>query len=174
MLPEVVEPAIFSANRRYRYELRRLVNATAGGEIAWVMLNPSTANEVKDDPTIRRCIDFSRRWQFRSLRVVNLLPIRTPSPKEAIAWYYPPIEPAYFENLKYIERATQEVDCVMMAWGAHGYRLMGDDTRENICCWTDEAWILGWTQMGQPKHPLYVSASTRPIHAEDDSRRWWR
>lgn len=167
--------AIFSADRRFRFELRRLVNITGHGEICWFMLNPSTADESTLDPTIRRCMDFSRRWGFRELRVVNLVPLRSTDPKKAVAYYrQPPFGPDYFSNPCYWQNACEECDAVVMAWGSHGAALGGDDAREHVCCWTDEAWVLGWTTNGQPKHPLYLRADTKPVHAEDDSRRWLR
>jgi len=166
--------AEFSSDGCYRYELRRLVDALGHGEIAWVMLNPSTADEHSNDPTIRRCIDFSRRWGFRFLRVVNICPVRSTNPKGARGWGESPVDGAYFLNLNYIERAVQEADVTVMAWGSHGWGIGGDNYREEIGCHTDEAWVLGWTANGQPRHPLYIQATTRPVHAEDASRRWLR
>ena len=153
-----------------------MVNERGHGEIAWIMLNPSTADETNNDPTIRRCFDFSLVWGFKLLRVVNLLPIRSPKPKAALDWYRasPPMPGEYFANLAYIERACSEADVVMLAWGAHGYGIGGDNARENAGRLNDEVWCLGWTAMGQPRHPLYVRGDTKPVHAEDDSRRWLR
>lgn len=171
---EPVRPATFSADKRHRYELRRLVDATGHGEIAWVMLNPSIADEVANDPTIRRCIDFSRRWGFAWLRVVNLCAIRSTDPKAVRGWNEPPVSHPYFTNLNYICAAACQSDVTMLAWGTHGEPIGGDNVREDICCESDEVWVLGWTANGQPRHPLYVKADTRPAHAERDDRRWLR
>lgn len=170
-----MSPAILSADRRYRFELRRLVDATGYGEVAWIMLNPSTADESTNDPTIRRIIDFSRRWGFRDLRVVNLVPLRSPNPATVVRHYGgPPFEGEFFLNHGYIERAVNEADTVILAWGYHGERIGGDNIREDCCANHDDVWVLGWNGNGQPKHPLYVKAITRPVHAEDESRRWLR
>lgn len=173
--PGPVARAVLSKDGRYRFELRRSVNMTGYGEIAWVMLNPSTADHSRNDPTIRRVLDFSRRWGFRDLRVVNLVPLRSTDPKRAVdAYRGPPFGWDFFSNHSYIERACSEADAVILAWGSNGEPLGGDTTREDATCWSDEVWVLGWTANGQPRHPLYVPATTQPIHAEDDSRRWLR
>lgn len=167
--------AIFSADRQHRFELRRLVNEAGHGEVCWFMLNPSTADEVKLDPTIRRCMDFSRRWGFRELRVINLVPLRSTDPKRAVSHYRgPPFDGEFFLNHSYWEKAFEECDCIVLAWGANGEPIGGDEAREQAICQTDEAWVLGWTNNGQPRHPLYVRADTKPVHADDDSRRWLR
>ena len=62
--------ATLSPCGRYRYRLTRRWGD--GGAVAFVMLNPSTADAEKDDPTIRRCIGFAREWRFGRLIVVNL------------------------------------------------------------------------------------------------------
>lgn len=163
-------------NEQYRFDLRRLVNATGYGEVLWFMLNPSSADAVKNDPTIRRCIDFSRRWGFKTLRVVNLLPIRTKNPREAMSWYRgcPPFPGEFFQNHGILDAACSEANAVILAWGSNGYAVGGDTAREDACSVSDEVWTLGWTANGQPRHPLYVPAETLPIHASDCSRRWLR
>ena len=172
----VITPgAVMSADRRYRYELRRLVDATGYGEIVWYMLNPSTADERENDPTIRRCLDFSRRWGFRSLRVVNLVPLRSANPSTVVRAYRgPPFGGDYFTNMSYQERAVEEADAVVLAWGSHGDDLDGESFMERAQELSDEVWVLGWNRDGTPRHPLYVKADTKPIHATDDSRKWLR
>ena len=76
--------AKFSLDRKYRYRLTRRVGL-ADNAVTLVMLNPSTADETQNDPTIRRCIDFANRWGFGWLHVVNLSPLRSPDPKELLA-----------------------------------------------------------------------------------------
>ena len=73
--------AKFSPDRKYRYLLTSRVGL-ADGAVTLVMLNPSTGDETRDNPTIRRCIDFANRWGFVWLHVVNLSPRRSPDPKE--------------------------------------------------------------------------------------------
>jgi len=71
--------AIISADGKYRYHLYRRV--ADGGRIAmFIMLNPSTADGEADDPTIRKCLGFCRRWRYGELHVVNLFAVRATAP----------------------------------------------------------------------------------------------
>lgn len=152
--------AVLSPDGLYRYELRRSCGLL-GGKVTWIMFNPSTADSEVNDPTIRRCLDFSQRWGFSEMIVVNLLPIRSPNPKAAWEWYrritdvgQPYMGSGYYENQEYIARAARESERVIAAWGS----LAGDlgwslrDNRE----WFGDLYCLGINADGQPKHPLYV------------------
>ena len=69
--------ATFSPCRQYRFALWRYWKS--GTQVLFVMLNPSTADEATDDPTIRRCIGFARTWGFASRAASNLFAYRTTS-----------------------------------------------------------------------------------------------
>jgi hypothetical protein len=157
---------VFSEDRSLRYELRRSCGL-GSGTVMWIMFNPSTADEEANDPTIRRVIDFSQRWGFGELVVVNLLPIRSPNPKEAWAWYrsitdvgQPRLGSGYFENWNHIEKVALEMDpaadAVVAAWGSLagdlGWSFRDHSLIEDMAC-------LGVNADGQPKHPLYVARS---------------
>ena len=71
--------AAFSPDRRYRYTLRRQWD-DALPYCLFVMLNPSTADATQDDPTIRRCIGFTKAWGFGGLLVGNLFALRSTDP----------------------------------------------------------------------------------------------
>src|SRR5450755_1416997 len=73
--------AVFSADRTYRYRLTRTWGSS-GSHAVWVMLNPSTADALADDPTIRRCTGFSRALGLDGLVVVNLFALRATEPRE--------------------------------------------------------------------------------------------
>lgn len=107
--------AIFSPDRRYRYLLRRRVSLDPL-VCVWILLNPSTADEHKNDPTIRRCIDYSRMWGFGTMEVVNLYALRTTYPHLALR----EADPVGPENDLYILEAAQRADRVMLGWGNHG------------------------------------------------------
>lgn len=71
--------AIFSSDEKYRYRLiRRWSSAAVAG---WVMLNPSTADDDADDSTIRRCMDFTRRWGHGGIIVRKLFALRVKDPQ---------------------------------------------------------------------------------------------
>ena len=72
--------ADISSDGLYRWTLRRRWGD--GDDVVWVMLNPSTADANKDDPTLRRIIQFSDGWGYGGLLVVNLLPFRSSNPAE--------------------------------------------------------------------------------------------
>lgn len=73
--------AVLSADGRYRYELaRHLSNDPA--TVLFIGLNPSTATDVVDDPTVRREVDFARRWGFGRYVKANLYALRSTHPSE--------------------------------------------------------------------------------------------
>lgn len=144
--------ASFDATRTYRYTLGRRI-ADAGGRILWCMLNPSTADENVLDPTIRRCIGFSRGWGFGDLVVVNLFALRSTDPK-ALIGYPDPVGPA---NDAAIASEAARADCIMVAWGAHP--MAAARARAVVPLFGSAMHSLGVTAAGAPRHPLYVAGA---------------
>ena len=149
--------AVFSDDRVYRYELRRVW--AAGPLVAFVGLNPSTADETVDDPTIRRCIGFAKRWGYGGLVMVNLFAFRATDPRVMRA-AADPVGPA---NDEHLERLTGEVDQFVAAWGAGGTYMDRDLAVLPIIGWHLRA--LGHTKDGHPRHPLYVRADAQLVSA---------
>lgn len=152
--------AILSDCGRYRYHLAREVDGRPG-TILFIMLNPSTADAASDDPTIRRCLDFVRRWERGRLEVVNLFAwraTRVSALKKAAA----PIGP---DNDRHIldtaDRASlTQGGRVVAAWGAHGHHLgRADHVRRILAGQGIPLWHLGLTARGLPRHPLFVRAT---------------
>ena len=140
----------------YRYLLRRKWND--GKSCVFIGLNPSTADETKDDPTIRRCIRFAQDWGFAQLYMLNLFAYRATDPKVMMA-HPSPIGP---DNMDYMERRIFSGNCgmVVAAWGVHGAHLnQGAKVREHF---RGRLHHLGLTKEGFPKHPLYLKADTKP------------
>ena len=146
--------ATFSPCRTYRYSLTRVWDADLP-RVAFIGLNPSTADETADDPTIRRCIGFARRWGFGSMVVVNCFALRSTYPK-GLRRSSDPVGPG---NDRAIIRVVRSVDRVVAAWGAHGGYL-DRDTRV-LAMLPDDAMCLGVTLDGSPRHPLYLPSETR-------------
>ena len=153
--------ATFSPDRRYRYRLTRQVDMMFGdGEVSFIMLNPSTADETEDDPTIRRCISFARSWGYRWLSVTNLSPLRATDPQDLMA-AGPEPDDVWETNVGTIHHLATTSDMVIAAWGVHGgnenraQRVIGRLDRLTLHC-------LGTTKDGHPRHPLYVSSDTQP------------
>ncbi|HEY3958701.1 MAG TPA: DUF1643 domain-containing protein [Streptosporangiaceae bacterium] len=147
--------AVYSPDRSYRYLLTRTWGS--GPLVAWVMLNPSTGGAVATDPTIIRCVNFSRRWGAGGLMIVNLFGLRSPAPA-ALAAHPGPVGPG---NDTFIRDATADAALTVAAWGAHG-QLAGraaEVTRALAAAGT-QLHCLGRTKDGSPRHPLYVRAGT--------------
>lgn len=148
--------AEFSRCRRYRYRLWRVWGPPDGRRVCWVMLNPSTADERKLDPTCTRCAKYSQRWGYDGMVVANIFAQRSTDPR-ALYGASDPIGP---ENDRAILQASSGADLVVAAWGNHGQlhgrgaqvlELLGPDV---VC--------LGLTQPGQPLHPLYLRGDVVP------------
>lgn len=147
--PAVERWATISEDRRYRYNLGRRWNRPVASRIVWVMLNPSTADACVDDPTIRRCMAFSRAWGHDEMVVVNLYALRATDPSELGR----ATNPFGSENARYIDRHLASAALVVAAWGAHPWATQVADAtlgrHRPLYC-------LGRTKAGHPRHPLYV------------------
>jgi hypothetical protein len=146
--------AIFDRSGRYRYRLWRRWGA--GERVGFVMLNPSTADAERDDPTIRRCTGFARTWGFGSMVVVNLFALRSPDP----ARLRRAREPVGRDNDRHIIEAAGACDVVVLAWGMHG-RLRDRDRAVLDLLAGQALRCLGQTRAGQPRHPLYLPRAAR-------------
>ena len=117
----VVYDAVLSEDRRYRYCLSR--SWGRGERMAWIMLNPSTADADVDDPTIRRCRSFAKAWGYGGLEVVNLFAYRATNPAALRLHGEAAIGP---DNDAVIVKATFTAGIIIAAWGEKG-RLLGRD-----------------------------------------------
>lgn len=136
----------------YRYRLTR----GDGRRLAFVMLNPSTANAEIDDPTIRRCKAFALREGYDGIEVVNLYAYRATDP-DALLQAADPIGPS---NMGEIQRLAWDYrgGWIVCAWGALSRRHMPHVARvaELLKLHDAELVCLGKTKDGAPRHPLYV------------------
>jgi hypothetical protein len=152
--------ATFSPCRTYRYTLGRIWREQAP-TACWILLNPSTADERQLDPTLRRCVGFSRAWGFGSMVVVNLFAYRSPYPSKV----YAAADPVGPKNDQYIRRMVRRADKVIVGWGVHGKLLRRQETVVGLLqrCGV-EVWCLGTTKASHPKHPLYGAAATKLVN----------
>ena len=154
--------ARFSADRRYRYQLTRRVGF-GDDTVAFVMLNPSTADEVVNDPTVRRCINYANAWGYGWLIVTNISPLRATDPRVLLAAGAEP-EEVQRENEKYILEAAGIADMVVAAYGVHGAaESRGDRIVDALVDAGHTVMCLGLTKEGAPRHPLYLPASAEPF-----------
>ena len=143
---------------QYRWSLDR---TWGSGPIAWwVMLNPSTADAEVDDPTIRRCVAFSKREGCGSLHVTNLYSLRATDPAE-LALHKDPKGEQTTDLLVEASYHARAGGLVIVAWGAHPMAVKGAGSVERMFQ-AAGAKCLGTTKQGQPKHPLYVR-SDQPL-----------
>jgi len=147
--------ATFSFCRTYRYTLKRVWDAEAP-VCAFVLLNPSTADETANDPTITRCIGFARRWGFGTLVCANIFALRSTYPKD-LRLVDDPVGPG---NDRAIRRIIKSADLVVAAWGGHG-RYLGRGRRV-LGMMPHDAVCLGVNRDGSPKHPLYLRSDVEP------------
>lgn len=159
----MISSAKFSADGVYRHWLKRdelLPGSTEKSRAVFVMLNPSTADHTKNDPTLTRCINFAVFWGYNNLTVVNLFDWIATNPKELPREKLIASSPY---NDPTILSAAHGASLVVCAWGAYphlegrGQKVL-DDLKEMGR--TPRA--LALTKGGQPRHPLYLPADLKP------------
>ena len=117
-------------------------------------LNPSTANELQDDPTIRRLCGFAEDWGYGGLYACNLYPYITAYPKELVKG-----EAHHKANYPAIKMASSLSVLIVVGWG-DGIKLVygGAAVAEHVGeSYLSAPMCFGLTQLGNPKHPLYLS-----------------
>lgn len=152
--------AIFDPSHRYRYCLTRSwPGPNPSHQVTFIMLNPSQANADQDDPTIRACSQFARRWGYHQLSIVNLFAYRTPQPK-TLQQASDPIGP---DNDYYLLQAAESAHKVILAWGNWGTFLKRDQTVVKLLSsHHHKLHCLMRNNSGQPRHPLYIKRTIQP------------
>lgn len=150
--------AIYSDCEKYRYSLTRVWDAK-GRKVHFVMLNPSTATEVQNDPTVERCERRARTLGFGAFRVTNIFAWRDTDPRKMRA-AQDPVGPG---NDAAILSGCYWADQTICAWGTHGeHRGRGDQVLAMVRATSAPLFHLGITKHGHPKHPLYIAYSQTP------------
>lgn len=153
--------ADFSACRSWRYRLNRRWDS-GRGLMNCVMLNPSTASEIVNDPTVTRCIARARNLGKAGLIVTNLFAWRSTDPA-ALTKVADPVGP---DNDRAILTAAGDADLVLCAWGNDGAiqgRAAQVLSRLLLAGHGEKPHHLGLTNEVQPRHPLYVSYAVAPV-----------
>jgi hypothetical protein len=149
--------AVFSDDKKYRYSLWRDWDAHKVLAM-FIMLNPSTADEVKNDPTIERCERRVKVLGYGGLTVCNLFALRSTDPK---ALYEEP-NPVGILNNFYIKKELNKSGLVVCGWGAHGkLHNRQEEVLKMITESGHKPHLLVLNKDGTPKHPLYVSYDTQ-------------
>jgi hypothetical protein len=146
----------------YRYRLWRAWDASRP-TLAFLMLNPSTADHLVDDPTITRCFARAVANNFGRLEVANLFPLRATNPDELLS-HPDPLGPRRRANGAILE-AVDRASMVICAWGSHeaaAMRAIDALHLLQITSMGSKLFHLGLNRDGSPRHPLYIASSTRP------------
>lgn len=157
--------AVFDARFRdkkgeflYRYSLIHKWNGAPDKKLVFLMLNPSTADAFKADPTVARCMVWAQKWGYGELEVVNIFAYRATKPS-VMKKVEDPVGPL---NNAFIKGAADTAGLIVCGWGAHGdYRGRGREVAsrilrvENLTC-------LETISGGHPKHPLYIKGNLKP------------
>ena len=156
----MIKTAVFSKCRNYRYVLGR--SWVAGSSlkqsraVLFICLNPSTADEQRDDPTVRRCIGYARSWGYDGVLVANLFAYRATqsSHLKRIS------DPIGEQNDSWLRSLSVGAPITVAAWGNHG-EFMGRS--EAVSEMIPILHCLRLTKRGQPTHPLYLPKNLKPV-----------
>ncbi|MBL4870566.1 MAG: DUF1643 domain-containing protein [Robiginitomaculum sp.] len=153
--------ALFSPCRQYRYRLSQIWDEHKL-PLTWLMLNPSTADEVKNDPTVERCERRARMWGYGGSIVFNIFAFRATDPKDMRA-QTDPIGPENDKWIRQIAKQSRERD-VVAGWGEHGaHRNRGQAVLDIFMQEEGQISALKINASGHPAHPLYIAYSKSPL-----------
>lgn len=167
--------AVFDSSRKYRYSLWRRwcwVNGRTEEDlfrhtIAFVGLNPSTADEREPDPTITRCINYSKKFGFETFVMLNCFAYRATLPVDMKRQENPiGVEQGGADNDEAIKYFADRCPVIVAAWGNDGqYLNRSKRVMEILKSGSCEVKCLAKTQAGEPGHPLYLKSclELRPI-----------
>lgn len=156
---DAASTAVYSPCEGYRYLLTRVWNPD-GEKALFVMLNPSTATELQNDPTVERCERRARALGFGAFRVTNIFAFRATDPRvmRAVA---DPVGPG--NDAAIADSARGWADRIICAWGTHGAHLNRGAQVERLLRDTGRPlFTLGLSKDGHPKHPLYIGYDRQP------------
>lgn len=147
--------ANFSRCRTYRYALWRSWDEHKPYAMI-IGLNPSTADEVEDDPTLIRCINFAKSWGYGGVCMTNLFAYRATDPNDMKA----AADPVGASNNRWLTRLAKEAGIVVAAWGNDGSYLNRASQIKNKI---PNLYCLKMNKSGEPAHPLYLRAELKPV-----------
>ena len=147
--------AVLSENRKYRYLLSRTWDDTKP-TVLFIGLNPSTADEKENDPTISKCVNYAKSWGYGQVLMENLFSVRSTDPSR-LKYENDPIGS---ENDWYLQKSASAADLIIACWGNLGKLLNRD---KEIISLIPNLYCLKQNKNGSPHHPLYLSKETKPL-----------
>lgn len=152
--------------KNHRYVLRRSwgFNTSSGRIVNFIMLNPSTAGDVFDDPTIRRCVGFSKRWGFDGIVVTNLFSFRATNPEDLRKIAESNARLAIGEsNDEWIVKEAANSSAVICAWGNKcDDIILGRDLYVVSMLRSTDLFCIRRTKKGNPAHPVREGYTKEP------------
>jgi hypothetical protein len=149
--------AEFSSDRVHRYALWRTWDEKKGIAM-FIGLNPSTADEIKNDPTVSRCINYAKRWGFGGMIMSNIFACRATDPKVMKGAE----DPVGSKNDQWLLKLAKEASLILAVWGNHAEFMARGKAVMSLLKGT-ELHCLAMNKTGHPKHPLYCSGSLKPV-----------
>lgn len=147
--------ALLSRSRVYRYQLWR---KWGDGDryVNFICLNPSTADETSDDPTIRKCVKYAKTWGYDALCMTNLFACRATDPRAMKA----AIDPIGFGNNRHLLRVADKASLIVCAWGRDGVHRHRSASVRTLLKRFDLHYLR--ITLDEPWHPLYLPDAVRP------------
>lgn len=158
--------AVYSACENYRYALERCWRSDPARWMIMIMLNPSTATHIDNDPTVERCERRARDWGYDGILVLNLFAYRATDPKKMKKQEHPEGPLNNWTITEALERAAAFPDnhLVLCGWGVHGaHKGRADLILSLMRGYGVTPLALGWTRNGHPQHPLYIGYDKKPV-----------
>lgn len=149
----MVSDAKFNLDKTQRYSLTRIWG-DRNNCVLFIGLNPSTADETNDDPTIRRVIRFAKDWGFGGVIMCNLFTQVTADPKELV------IDTPFEITQRAIANHFYQAKMYVAAWGNF---KQAEQRGKEVKKWLSQMYALKINKNGSPRHPLYVPANTKPV-----------
>ena len=151
-MKQLHKTAVISRCEKYRYKLTRTWDEDKK-KVLFIMLNPSTANHIKNDLTTIRCINFAEKWGYGGIMIGNIYPFRAKRPKDLRKWLnefiYSDGHGATKTNETHVKEMAEQADMIVCAWGCN---------HPGIPEWVDELGDLFYLELCKdditPKHPL--------------------
>jgi hypothetical protein len=151
--------AVLDQTREYRYLLKRQWGGNDENFVNFVLLNPSTADQDKDDPTVKACMKFAKNWGYDGMWVTNLFALRATDPKKLKIVE----DPVGKDNDSYLEQYARKGAIVVLAWGGAGNFLNRGEEVIKLLSKIKPLHCIKNLKSGAPQHPLYINQDSKFI-----------
>lgn len=151
----LVSNACFSDDGLYRYFLARVWDAQLP-VLAFIMLNPSTADGETDDSTVKRCVSYAKQWGYGGIEIYNLYAFRATKPRELAQAKYPVGE----NNNKWLHELGMKHNRIIVAWGGHAKKAR---VKEVMAIIGRPVECVKRNKDGSPHHPLHLAKDIQPV-----------